>query len=268
MFDCELPTNHDTASQLSLDDRRPRRLADTVGQSHIVPRISQAARNGTLGRRYALTGPTGSGKTTLAQTIARMSFCRRSRELGDACGECKTCSMVDMGVYEPYHEWTGAQLNEGWDWWDLNGNSILDRPTWCFFLDEAQDLSALHQKALFRQLEKARAMVIFATTHEHLVIDALLGRFGVNKFEVLRPTLAEAVNCMERHCLKLGVVATRDQLTAAARHYKENLRLCVDFVFTVKDQTPDGRVTDEFLKSVTGVELTCMPSSASPRVSL
>ena len=47
--------------------------------------------------------------------------------------------------------------------------------------------------------------------------DALLGRFGASKFEVRRPTLDLAVDCMERHCLQLGVVATRDQLTVVAR---------------------------------------------------
>lgn len=260
MFDFEIPTNHDPAVQSSLDDRRPRKLSEIVGQEHIVTRISQAAKNGCLGRRYAFIGPTGSGKTSLALAAGRMFFCRQSRELGDACGKCKTCLMAELGDYESYHQWTGAELDEDWEWWKEHGKSILERSTWCFFLDEAQDLSDLHQKALFRQLETARAMVIFATTHEHLVNDALLGRFGASKFEVRRPTLDQAVDCMERHCLQLGVVATREQLIAVSRHYKENLRLCVDFVFTVKDQTPDGCVTDEFVKTVAGEE----PSSAVP----
>lgn len=268
MFDYDIPTVHDPKNQVSLDDRRPRLLTDIVGQSHIAPRISQAAKNGTLGRRYAFIGPTGSGKTTIAQTAARIFFCPRSRELGDACGTCKTCSLTSLSDYGNYHEWTGAELNEGWAWWTENGKSILDRATWCFFLDEAQDLSNLHQKALFRQLETARAMVIFATTHEHLINDALLGRFGANKFELRRPTLVQAVDCMERHCQQLGVAATPGQLTAVARHYKENLRLCVDFVFTVKDQTRDGKVTDDFVKSVTGVELSSETPSVRKRIDL
>lgn len=268
MFDYEIPTIHNPMNQVSLDDRRPRRLADIVGQSHIVPRIAQAARNGTLGRRYALVGPTGSGKTTIALTAARIFFCPQSRELGDACGKCKTCSLTNLPDYGAYYEWTGAELDREWEWWSVNGKAILERATWCFFLDEAQDLSDLHQKALFRQLETARAMVIFATTHEHRIDDALLGRFGANKFELRRPTLLQAVDCMERHCQQLGVAATHDQLTAVARHYKENLRLCVDFVFTVKDQTCDGKVTDDFVKSVTGAELSSAAPSGSKRIDL
>lgn len=268
MFDYDIPTTHNATSQISLDDRRPRRLEDVVGQEHIVGRINQAARNGCLGRRYALVGPTGSGKTTLAQAIARTFLCPRSRELGDACGECKTCSLASLGDYGGYHEWTGAELNEDWEWWAGNGKAILERATWCLFLDEAQDLSLPHQKALFRQLESARSMVIFATTHEHLVNDALLGRFGANKFEVRRPTLVQAVECMQRHCLLLGVSATGDQLATVAQHYTLNLRLCVDFVYTVKDQTTDGQVTNEFVKSVTGIEMSAAASSPRTRISL
>ncbi len=268
MYDFEIPTDHNPAVQFSLDDRRPRTLSEIVGQEHIVPRLSQAAKNGSLGRRQALVGPTGSGKTTIAQAIARTFFCSRSRELGDACGTCKICLLTSLSNLGSYHEWTGAELNEQWGWWAENGSCILERSTYCFFLDEAQDLSDLHQKALFRQLERARAMVIFATTHENLVNDALLGRFGANKFYVRRPTLAQAVDCMERHCLKLGVVATRDQLAAIAGHFKENLRLCVDFVFSAKDQTPDGLVSDEFVKAVTGVEISSAVPSVRARISL
>lgn len=268
MFDREQCRSQQTLSQVSLDDRRPRQLADIVGQSHIVTRLSQAARNGTFGRRYAFIGPTGSGKTTLAQATARMFLCRQSRELGDACGECKTCSMDELGGLESYHEWTGAQLDEDWAWWRDQGRTILDRPHFCFFLDEAQDLSEIHQKALLRQLEAAKALVIFATTHEHMLNDALLGRFGPNKFDVRRPALSQAVDCMERHCQRLCVNATRDQLAAVARHYKENLRFCVDFVFTVKEQTPDGCVTNEVLKAIAGEQLVLDASTASHRVSL
>ncbi len=268
MFDFEIPTNQDPAMRSSLDERRPRKLSEIVGQAHIVTRISQAAKNGCLGRRYAFIGPTGCGKTTLAQATARTFFCPHSRELGDACSECKICSLANLPDHGAYHEWTGAELSENWEWWNENGKAILERSTWCFFLDEAQDLSPLHQKALFRQLETARAMVIFATTHEHLVNDALLGRFGANKFEVRRPTRIQAVDCMERHCQQLGVVATRDQLMAVARHYAENLRLCVDFVFTIKDQTTDGCVTDEFLKLVIGEETSLAVPEIRARVRL
>lgn len=40
-----------------------------------------------------------------------------------------------------------------------------------------------------------------------------------------------------------------------------NLRICVDFVFTVKDETTEGQVTNGFMKSVTVVETSAVASS-------
>ena len=267
MYD-DIQNGGEPSHSVSLEARRPQRLTDIVGQQQIISRISQAAKNSFRVRRYAFLGPTGSGKTTLALTTARMFYCPRSSELGDACGDCKTCSMLDLSAYHPYAEWTGADLERDWDWWKENGNSILERSNWCFFLDEAQDLSELHQKSLFRQLEKASAMVIFATTHQHQINDALLGRFGTNVFNVRRPTTTQAVECMQAHCQTLGVIAGFHQLETVAQHYQENLRLCVDFVYTAKDQLPDSILTDNFVVSVTGRDAKNATSAPSRRVRL
>ena len=176
--------------------------------------------------------------------------------------------MSELAMYQLFEEWTGARLEENWKWWEENGDSILERSKWCFFLDEAQDLSLFHQKALFRQLEKANAMVIFATTHRHQINDALLGRFGTNVFEVRRPTTAQAVECMRVHCQSLGVIAGIHQLEIVAQHYQENMRLCVDFVYTAKDQLPDSNLTDNFVASVTGRDINTPLSGPSRRVRL
>ena len=126
----------------SLDDRRPRFLADIVGQEHVVPRIRQGLLNGQLPQLMALIGPSGVGKTTLAQAMARAHFCPKSHLLGDCCGECKTCRSADLGSYQEYNEWTGAELEEEWRWWVGDGKYALERPGWLFVLDEGQDLSA------------------------------------------------------------------------------------------------------------------------------
>jgi DNA polymerase III gamma/tau subunit len=267
MFD-DIQDGGEPLHSVSLDARRPRRLTDIVGQQQIISRISQAAKSGFRARRYAFFGPTGSGKTTLAINTARTFFCVNSSTLGDACGQCKTCSMSDLATYQPFEEWTGARLEENWRWWEENGDTILERSNWCFFLDEAQDLSEIHLKAMFRQLEKANAMVIFATTHQHQINDALLGRFGTNVFDVRRPTTAQAVDCMHAHCKTLGVIAESRQLEIVAQHCQENLRLCVDFVYTAKDQLPDSILTDSFVVSVTGRDANNATSAPSRRVRL
>ncbi|MFN0198072.1 MAG: AAA family ATPase [Planctomycetaceae bacterium] len=151
MFDeyPDIPSNHDSTVDGCLDDRRPRKLADIVAQEHIVSRIVQAIKNKVLSHRYLFIGPAGSGKTTLAHALARLLKCPRGQELFDACGTCKICSCTNLSDQcYGYHEWTGAELNDRWEWWKQEGPDILKRPTWLFFLDEAQDLSETHQNGL------------------------------------------------------------------------------------------------------------------------
>ena len=142
-----LPDNEDGEDTIrySLDARRPRRLRDIVGQEPVIGRLQIAIRNGTPPRRIALFGPSGSSKTTLAHTLVRAIECPKSRSLGDACGECRTCRLDDLGSLSIFHEWTGAELDASWFWWERE-HSLLQRPNFIFFLDEAQDLSRPHQK--------------------------------------------------------------------------------------------------------------------------
>src|SRR4051812_32625801 len=165
----------------SLDDRRPRFLRQLVGNAHVVDRLARQMKRGTVPNRVFLYGPTGSGKTTVARVIARHFFCRNRVGIGDPCGDCELCRRGLGGIAE-FEGWTGARLEQNWAWWEVNGWSILGRPDWAFFLDEAQDLSELHQKFFYDMLEAAEALVIFATTHRHAIKDALVNRFGANAY--------------------------------------------------------------------------------------
>jgi replication-associated recombination protein RarA len=161
---------------------------------------------------------------------------------------------LDLATDEPYsfHEWTGADLEERWEWFEKNGNTVLGWPDFVFFLDEAQDLGQLHQKALLRRIERAKAVVLFATTHRGMINDALENRFGANVYELQWPDREEVAT----HLLDLGekrkVVATREQLLRVADHYACDLRKCVDLVYTAKEQCSGGRMTDAFLDAVLG----------------
>ena len=234
-----------------LEDRRPMTFRDIVGQENIIKRLQGAVKNNFSSKRFFLHGPTGAGKSTLAINIARSFFCENSILKGDSCGDCEACRRGPTNFAE-YHEWTGADLNQNWNWYEENGRSIIYHEDYVFFIDEAQDLQEQYQKELFRDLEKAKCLIIFATTHKYEINDALLGRFGTNQFIVKRPSLDQAVDVMEQLCRKLKVTSKREYLMQAARYYELNMRLCVDFVFTIKEQTCDALLTEDFLESVIG----------------
>ncbi len=239
-------------SHQSLDSRRPRFLRDVVGNAHVVGRLVQQMANGTDPQRAFLLGPTGSGKTTVAQIMVRHRFCRNRSGIGDPCGVCDRClgSLEDLTDYE---EWTGARLDADWGWWERNGSSILRRPWASIFIDEAQDLSERHQKTLFRDLEGATCQVIFATTHKSHIKDALLKRFGNNIYEMRRPTVPEVTDHLTSICTALGIRAETAELTNVAELNGCDLRLCVDFVYSAAEQAPNQVVTAAFVESVFGV---------------
>lgn len=241
-----------STASTSLDDRRPRSLREVVGNAPVVRRLSEQMRRGSVPNRVFLFGPSGSGKTTLARILVRHFFCRNRVGTGDVCGRCPNC-LGDLNLWN-YEQWTAARLESNWGWWESNASTILTQPGWAFFLDEVQDLSEHHQKAFYDQLESARALVIFATTHKHAIKDAVVNRFGANVYEMHRPGLDEVVAHMRALADKLRVAAPPELLGLAARHYGNDLRKCVDFVYTAADQAPGGAVTPDFVAAVLGVD--------------
>lgn len=237
----------------SLNDRRPLFLRQVVGNLSVTQRLSRQMAQGTVPNRAFFHGPTGAGKTTVARILARHYFCENRFGIGDPCGRCENC-LKDLGDIMEYEQWTAARLERNWGWWESNGPSILARSNWAFFLDEAQDLSELHQKDFYDQLESARALVVFATTHKQSLKDALVNRFGANAYEMRRPATSEVVDHINALCEKLGVQAPKDLLELVAAHYGCDLRKAVDFVYCAAAQAPGKEVTAEFVAAVLGIE--------------
>jgi len=249
--------------RISLDDRRPRLLSQIVGNQPVVERLRQQLRNGRRPRRVLLHGPTGAGKTTGARILARYAFCLKPIGIGDPCGECANCSK-ELDGFLPYIEWTGNQITQGWTWWRENISSSFSRSGNVVFVDEAQELGKSHQAEFRTRLESAEAMVIFTTTHLHELDDALINRFGVNVYELTRPTTDEVTAHLVALGLELGVRAQRHQLVRVAENLGCDLRKCVDFVYTALDQTDGGIVTEAYVNMVLGTDPTTNPDPGDP----
>ena len=127
---------------------RPRRLAQVIGQDKALEVLSRLrAAGGLAGRVYWISGRTGTGKTTIAQCIAR--------ELADEFGieETDAQGLMPSDV---------DAMEKGWHFygWGKGGR--------VFIINEAHGLRADTIRKLLTALERipAHVCVIFTTTFE------------------------------------------------------------------------------------------------------
>jgi replication-associated recombination protein RarA len=248
---------------LSLDDRRPKLLSQIVGNGAVVGRLRKQMHKGRPPRRILTHGPSGAGKTTKGRILAHYNFCLNPVGIGDPCDQCAHCKK-ELDAFFYYHEWTGSQIATNWQWWKDNMTTILSDSRVVVFIDEAQDLERVQQAEFRTRLESAQAMMIFTTTHLHMLDDALINRFGVNVYELKRPTTEEVTDHLEFLCAKLGVMAQRHHLVRVAENLGCDLRKCVDFAYTALDQTDGGIVDDAFVNIVLGLEPLANPDQVDP----
>ncbi|MBM3747620.1 MAG: replication-associated recombination protein A [Acidobacteria bacterium] len=177
LFDASLPREHVDQTRPLADRMRPETLAEFVGQEHILgsgkPLRVQLER-GEPGS-IILWGPPGSGKTTLARLIARLTRC-----------DFVPFSAVLAGIKEVKAVMAAAERSR------RAGRRTL------IFIDEIHRFNKAQQDAFLPYVERGDVTLIGATTENPSfeVISALLSRAKVYALRAL--TAAEIVTLLER----------------------------------------------------------------------
>ncbi|MEG2322128.1 MAG: DNA polymerase III subunit gamma/tau [Bacilli bacterium] len=158
---------------------RPKTFDDVVGQDIIIKTMENAIKTNKINHAYLLTGPRGSGKTTVAKILAKMVNCQHLNGT-KMCNKCVCCTQTNnqnMDIIE-----IDAASNNGVDEIREINNKVNLVPSLgkykIYIIDEVHMLTIGAFNALLKTLEEPPAHVIFilATTDPHKVPLTILSR--------------------------------------------------------------------------------------------
>ncbi|TXH07276.1 MAG: DNA polymerase III subunit gamma/tau [Candidatus Moraniibacteriota bacterium] len=181
---------------------RPDRFADVIGQDTAVAVLTQSLIRDKIAHAYLLTGPRGTGKTTLARLFAQAMNCSaRKKNSPEPCGKCSHCIAVQDHQAIDIVE-IDAASHTGVDNIRELRDTIATSPVLgshkVYIIDEAHMLSIGAWNALLKTLEEPPAHVVFilATTNIAKVPETILSRSL--RLDLKRFPLEQLVNKLQK----------------------------------------------------------------------
>jgi DNA polymerase-3 subunit gamma/tau len=159
---------------------RPHRFREVVGQDAEVRLLKEAVRLGQLSHAYLLSGPRGTGKTSVARILAQAATCEAPED-GEPCGSCASCQAAENQSHLDIIEIDGAS-NRGIDEVRDLRERILHAPAMgrrkVYIVDEVHMLTEAAFNAFLKTLEEPppHVLFIFATTEPHKLPITVLSR--------------------------------------------------------------------------------------------
>ncbi len=150
-------------------------FGDVVGQQHVTRTLEAAVQRGLMSHAYLLTGPRGTGKTSIARILAR-----RINELPVETDLGRELDIIEID----------AASNRGIDEMRSLREKIMGAPTHLkykvYIIDEVHMLTKEAFNALLKTLEEppAHAIFVLATTEAHKLPETIISR--TQRFD-LRP---------------------------------------------------------------------------------
>jgi DNA polymerase-3 subunit gamma/tau len=205
---------------------RPQRFADVVGQEHITRTLRNAIVHHRLHHAYLLSGPRGTGKTTVARLLAKAVNCLQPVD-GEPCNECSACTSINTGDAMDILEIDAASnrgIDEIRDLRDKVRFAPVDLTYKVYIIDEVHMLSEPAFNALLKTLEEPPPHVIFvlATTEKHKLPITILSR--CQAFDYHRHSVTDIIGRLEYVCDHVGMKAQPEALTAIARQAEGGMR--------------------------------------------
>jgi DNA polymerase-3 subunit gamma/tau len=235
---------------------RPQNFSEVVGQEHIVQTLTNSIKGNSVSHAYLLSGPRGSGKTTIARLFAKAINCS-SPKGAEPCNECSSCLEImasrSMDLVE-----IDAASHTGVDDVRILIDGIKFAPVKSkykiFIIDECHQLSKSASSALLKTLEEppAHAIFILATTDSHKMLPTILSR--CQKFDFKRLQISEIIKKLQFIAKKENVKLDEAALSLIALNSRGSFRdaeslldECLSFSGT------KGEIKVEDIKELLGV---------------
>jgi len=172
---CTLPIewNHMQTVDPWATKYRPKHFEDMAGQANAIARLQGTIKRKALPNAIMLTGPSGTGKTTLARIFARYINCKTH----NACGKCPSCLLTK----HPDIDESNAADARGID----DVRALIAKAKYkphhnvrVFIIDEAHQMTPQSLQAFLKPLEEPpkNTMYILCTTDPQKFPNTVLNR--------------------------------------------------------------------------------------------
>jgi len=224
---------------------RPQRFADVVGQQHITRTLKNALIHGRMHHAYLLSGPRGTGKTTVARLLAKAVNCLNLQD-GEPCNECSACRSIMSGETMDIIEADAASnrgIDEIRDLRDKVKYAPAELKYKVYIIDEVHMLTEQAFNALLKTLEEPPGHVLFvlATTEKHKLPVTIVSR--CQSFEYHRLSTPEILSRLREVCEKYHLKAGEDALSAIARQAEGGMRDALSLLDQVMAYAVGGQIT-------------------------
>ena len=159
---------------------RPENLSDLIGQDILVETITNALVLDALPQALLFTGTRGTGKTTIARIIAKVTNCLHG-DKKTSCNSCASCIAIAHSNHPDVLELDAASktsVNDIREILDTLPYQPLSGRKKFYIIDEVHMLSTSAFNALLKSLEEPPSQVIFilATTDDQKIPLTILSR--------------------------------------------------------------------------------------------